>query len=135
MNLKSFEHVLVLADDLAATRDFYVDVVGLEDGPRPDFQFPGHWLYLNGSACVHLAERSSIGSAKTGGQTKPTGEESATGCIDHVAFNAADIDQARAGLDARSISYEHRKVPGGKLQQLFLSDPNGVTVEINFPIG
>ena len=47
MSLKTFEHVLILADDLKKTKEFYVDLLGLKDGYRPDFPFPGHWLYLS----------------------------------------------------------------------------------------
>ena len=60
MSLKTFEHVLILADDLKKTKEFYVDLLGLKDGYRPDFPFPGHWLYLNEddkAACIHLAMR------------------------------------------------------------------------------
>ena len=66
MSLKTFEHVLILADDLKKTKEFYVDLLGLKDGYRPDFPFPGHWLYLNEddkAACIHLAMRSK-GMAK-----------------------------------------------------------------------
>ena len=60
MTLKSFEHVLILADDLEKTKNFYVDLLGLKSGYRPDFPFPGYWLYLNENdraACIHLAKR------------------------------------------------------------------------------
>ena len=46
MALKTFEHVLILADDVDKTKDFYVDILGLEVGYRPDFPFKGYWLYL-----------------------------------------------------------------------------------------
>ena len=57
MALKTFEHVLILADDVDKTKDFYVDILGLEVGYRPDFPFKGYWLYLkdNKAACIHLA--------------------------------------------------------------------------------
>ena len=125
MKLKSFEHVLILADDIEATRKFYVDIIGLEDGYRPDFGFPGYWLYLGGSACIHLAARRGAASADAA--------EPASGCIDHIAFSAEDIEGARATLEDRGIAYRHRRVPGAPLQQLFIRDPNGVSVEINFP--
>ena len=38
MALKTFEHVLS-ADDVDKTKDFYVDILGLEVGYRPDFPF------------------------------------------------------------------------------------------------
>jgi catechol 2,3-dioxygenase-like lactoylglutathione lyase family enzyme len=125
MKLKSFEHVLIIAQDLEATKDFYTDIVGLAVGERPDFQFPGYWLYLGDKPCIHLGSRERAGS---GGTT------SGSGAIDHVAFNAEGIEAARARLDAAGIAYEHRLVPGAPLQQLFITDPNGVKVEINFPV-
>ena len=120
MKLKSFEHVLIIAQDLEATKDFYTDVVGLVVGERPDFTFPGYWLYLGDTACIHLSTR----------EHRATG----SGAIDHVAFKAEGIDAARARFDAAGIDYTHRLVPGAPLQQLFLDDPNGVKIEINFPI-
>jgi len=123
MKLKSFEHVLITTRDLEATKAFFTDVVGLVEGKRPDFKFPGYWLYLGDTPCVHLAESDrGRGDAGTG-----------RGAIDHIAFNAEDIDGARARLETAGIAYEHRMVPGAPLQQLFVTDPNGVKVEINFP--
>ena len=46
MTLSHLEHFLIQAEDLAATRDWYVTVLGMRDGPHPDFGFPVHWLYI-----------------------------------------------------------------------------------------
>ena len=56
MPLQNLNHFLVLTRDLEATRDFYVDVLGLEDGDRPPFAFDGHWIYLGDRAVIHVAE-------------------------------------------------------------------------------
>ena len=135
MSLKTFEHVLILADDLKKTKEFYVDLLGLKDGYRPDFPFPGHWLYLNEddkAACIHLAMRK-----QGDGQDCYIGEKnnvkSGSGAIDHVAFNCEDIDSMKEMFDNKSIEYTHRKVPGFPLEQLFVDDPDGVKVELNFP--
>ena len=131
MKLKSLDHILVLADDLEATKDFYVDIIGLSVGDRPDFSFPGYWLYAGDHACVHLAGRRNKGENAAAGDTH--GGRGTTGSIDHIAFAVDDIDGARADLDRRGIAYKHQKVPGAPLQQLFIKDPNGVAVELNFP--
>ncbi len=127
MKLQRLEHVLIIARDLEATKDFYADVIGLRVGKRPDFGFPGYWLYLGDTPCIHLGSRERGGAAAAGGP------DSGTGAIDHIAFHAEDIDAARARLDAAGIDYDHRLVPGAPLQQLFLVDPNGVKIELNFP--
>ena len=120
MPLHNLNHVLVLARDLEATRDFYVNVLGLTVGPRPPFKFPGYWLYLGDTAVVHLAEQGSDrGSASTGP-------------IDHIAFEAAGLDEIVTRLEDQAIAVRHRKVPDLGLHQVFIQDPNGVTIELNF---
>ncbi|MET0248326.1 MAG: hypothetical protein ABW164_01205 [Sphingobium sp.] len=46
-------HLLDIAADMSAMRDFFVDVMGFEDGPRPPFSFSGHWLYIEGKTWIH----------------------------------------------------------------------------------
>ena len=135
MSLKTFEHVLILADDLKKTKEFYVDLLGLKDGYRPDFPFPGHWLYLNEddkAACIHLAMRKQ-GDGQDYYIGKKNNVKSGSGAIDHVAFNCEGIDSMKEMFDNKSIEYTHRKVPGFPLEQLFVDDPDGVKVELNFP--
>ena len=135
MSLKTFEHVLILADDLVKTKEFYVDLLGLKDGYRPDFPFPGHWLYLNdndNAACIHLAMRKQ-GDGQDYYIGKKDDVKSGSGAIDHVAFNCYDIEGMKKRFDDKSIEYTHRKVPGFPLEQLFVDDPDGVKVELNFP--
>ena len=134
MALKTFEHVLILADDVDKTKDFYVDILGLNIGYRPDFPFKGYWLYLDKNpkaACIHLAMRK-----QDTGQDYYIGKKddvkSGSGAIDHVAFNADDIEGMKAKLEKISIEYTHRKVPGFPLEQLFIMDPDGVKVELNY---
>jgi catechol 2,3-dioxygenase-like lactoylglutathione lyase family enzyme len=134
MALKTFEHVLILADDVDKTKDFYVNILGLNIGYRPDFPFKGYWLYLDENpkaACIHLAMRK-----QDTGQDYYIGKKddvkSGSGAIDHVAFNADDIESMKEKLEKISIEYTHRKVPGFPLEQLFIMDPDGVKVELNY---
>ena len=126
MALQNLNHLLVLANDLEATRDFYVTVLGLEVGTRPPFPFPGYWLYLGDRAVVHLAKRS-------GGEEADGHSDRATGPIDHVAFEAAGLQAMLERLERLGIPARHRKVPGLGLHQLFIRDPNGVTIELSYP--
>ena len=57
MSVTAMEHVLVLSDDIEATREFYCQVVGLSVGDRPPLEFPGYWLYAGDAPCLHIAER------------------------------------------------------------------------------
>ena len=134
MALKTFEHVLILADDVDITKDFYVNILGLDVGYRPDFPFKGYWLYLKDNpkaACIHLAMRK-----QDTGQDYYIGKKddvkSGSCAIDHVAFNAEDIDGMKAKLEKSSMEYTHRKIPNFPLEQLFIMDPDGVKVELNY---
>ena len=57
-----------------------------------------------------------------------------TGAIDHLAFMAEDLDSMRARLKAEGIASREREVPLLGMRQIFLEDPNGVTIELNFPL-
>ncbi len=126
MALRRLDHVLVLTDDLEATRAFYCDVLGLEVGERPELPFPGLWLYLGGSPCLHVAERSAY---EAHAATMGLGPGAAT--VDHLAF-AADDDPALAErLAAAGLRATENDVPEARMRQLFLEDPNGLRVELN----
>ena len=126
MALHALEHVLVLTDDLEATKAFYCDVLGLEAGDRPDLPFPGYWLYLDGVPCVHVAERTAYEA-----QLERMGLRRADGPVDHLAFAAADHDALVARLDAAGVEAVSNDVPAAGIRQLFFEDPNGVRIELN----
>jgi catechol 2,3-dioxygenase-like lactoylglutathione lyase family enzyme len=127
------QHVLVLSDDIDSTRDFYRDVVGMSVGPRPPLEFPGYWLYAGAVPCLHIADRTAYRAhaGMLGLPVAPAG--SADGPIDHVAFASTGYDEALAALAQRGLSAVPNTVPGVQ-RQLFIDDPNGVRVELNFPI-
>jgi catechol 2,3-dioxygenase-like lactoylglutathione lyase family enzyme len=134
MPIETLDHYSVRTTDVDATRDFYQDVVGLTVGPRPDFPFPGAWLYQNDKAVVHII---GIDAKDSSGLRDYLGERKAsagTGALDHVAFTATGIDAMRAHLNARDAHFIERDVPGMALKQIFLTDPNGVTIELNFRV-
>src|SRR5690349_17774740 len=134
MSIGSLEHVLVLADDIDATRDFYCSVVGLSVGDRPPLAFPGYWLYAasdgSGPACLHVAERRAYAAhAAQLGLTVPS-SDAGLGPVDHIAFSASDYDALVERLEHHGVRAVKNAVPGGP-RQVFIEDPNGVRVEIN----
>ena len=54
MPLTELNHYLLRCNDLERSKDWYVDVLGFEVMPRPDFPLPGYWLGMNGKICVHM---------------------------------------------------------------------------------
>jgi catechol 2,3-dioxygenase-like lactoylglutathione lyase family enzyme len=131
MPVQALEHVTIRCAQLKRTRDFYVELIGLVEGARPDFPFRGHWLYLGGVPVVHLVEASDNAGAWGRDLVIPTAEDG-TGSFDHVAFRGDDFGRMRAQLVDAGVTFKERIVPGGRLSQLFVPDPEGVLVEINF---
>ena len=134
MSVGGVEHVLVLTDDIDATRDFYCAAVGLSVGQRPALEFPGYWLYADGAsgACVHVADRRAYAAhAASLGLAVPE-RDPGVGPVDHVAFGAADWNAVVERLERAGVHAVRNAVPGGP-RQLFFEDPNGVRVEINVP--
>jgi catechol 2,3-dioxygenase-like lactoylglutathione lyase family enzyme len=131
MSVTEMEHVLVLSEDIEASRDFYCRVVGLQVGERPALEFPGYWLYAGATPCVHVADRSTyLRHAAWLGLTVPH-EPPGAGYVDHIAFNASDYEAVRARLKSNGVPAILNVVPGGGLHQVFFDDPNGVRIEIN----
>jgi catechol 2,3-dioxygenase-like lactoylglutathione lyase family enzyme len=132
--LTRLEHLLVLTDDLARSRDFYRDALGLRDGERPPLEFPGHWLYAGDAPCVHLAERGAyLAHARTLGLGTSSPRVEGSGVVDHIAFRAQDYEATLGRLTAAGVRPVENTVPGAGIRQLFVTDPNGVTLEINVP--
>jgi catechol 2,3-dioxygenase-like lactoylglutathione lyase family enzyme len=131
MPLTRLEHYLVLTDHIDATRDFYCDVLGLRVGPRPPLAFPGYWVYLGDIPCIHIADWDSYRLHSAELDIPVSARAAGTGPVDHIAFNADDYADVRGRLDRHGITAKENVVPGVRLTQLFLDDPNGVKIEIN----
>ena len=95
-------HFTVIAEDATKTLDFYVGLLGLRVGPRPDLGFDG----------------------------KPPAQRA--GVIDHMAFSASDVKGVKARFDAASVKYDLRRQKDSGIWQLFTYDPNGAKVELDF---
>jgi len=133
MPLTHLEHFLIQTADLAATRDWYVRVLGMREGPHPDFKFPVVWLYLGERDVLHLTEG---GAGTSENRRRYLGQQSTdthgTGVVDHVAFRCTGLAEMIRHLEAEGVAFQQRMVDDQGLYQLFLLDPNGVKVELNF---
>jgi catechol 2,3-dioxygenase-like lactoylglutathione lyase family enzyme len=132
MPLTAMEHYLVLTSDLDATRDFYQDALGMTQGFRPPLGFPGYWMYLGATPVIHIAEWVTYTAHSTGKDIPVTAPAASTGAFDHVAFNAEDFDGVVARLARHGVTPARNLVSKSGMRQLFVFDPNGVKLEINF---
>lgn len=128
MRITHIDHynIRLRPSDLATVRDFYVNVLGLTEGARPRFPFPGFWLYGGAEAAIlHLAATLPESAA-------PLSHEKPTGQFDHIALKATDVESAKARLEAHGVAFDARPVTGWRLMQLFFTDPAGLKVELTF---
>ena len=121
----TLDHVNIRTTRCEETKDFFVDVVGLRVGDRPPFDFGGYWLYAGDHAVIHLTDARDRGA-----HGEAAGRRGAA--IDHVSFRMAGFKDVRQRLEQLGLAYEMRVVPRNGDVQLFVDDPNGVTVELTF---
>lgn len=113
-------HFTIVAEDETKTLAFYVGLLGLTVGHRPDLGFPGAWLYAGGpQAVLHMYFDRPMPAQRTG-------------VLDHMAFTATDLRAVKARFDAAGIKYDLRQQAGAGTWQLFSHDPNGAKVELDF---
>lgn len=134
MPVSGLAHFLIATEDMAATRDWYCAVLGLTEGPHPDFNFPVCWLYAEGRDVVHIAQSASAAGDNQKAYLGRVGERAAaTGALDHVAFHASGLDASLERLKRHGVEYFERRADDQALYQVFCYDPNGIKVELNFP--
>jgi catechol 2,3-dioxygenase-like lactoylglutathione lyase family enzyme len=119
MAILDLDHVNIRTTDLARTRAFFTDVLGLTVGWRPDFDFPGAWLYAGEKAVVHLVAVTR--------EHRPSRGAS----LDHFAFAIDDYEDARRRLETAGVEYQASEAPNGGIRQFFITEANGVTFELN----
>lgn len=137
MPVDKLAHFSIRTSALRESCDFYCRVLGFREGFRPAFPFPGAWLYIGDDPVIHLIGVDSehpAGLANYLGD-RPQSQLRGGGAVDHLAFAASDLRSMRERLGAMGVPFRERTVPGLGLQQLFVDDPSGVVIELNFAAG
>ena len=134
MGVQRLDHYSIRTSKLEETTRFYTDIMDMHAGARPPFPFPGAWMYHGDIAMVHIV---GYDPNDTEGLKEYLGDkeivESGTGTIDHVAFAITGLETMLTRLRASGLEFRERRVPSVGLYQVFVEDPNGVTLELNFP--
>ncbi len=119
MQLGTLDHVNVRTAKVAEMRAWYARVLGMIDGDRPPFPFPGAWLYAGKNPVVHL-----VGVAAEPANTDPK--------LEHFAFSATGLKIFRDKLERLGETYNVRVVPGLGIVQFNVWDPDGNHIHIDF---
>lgn len=122
MRVGMLDHYNVSTRKLDDTVRFYEEVLGLKNGPRPPFDFPGAWLYSEGHPVLHLNDISPTDRL----------QPADFGVIDHVAFGSRGFEAVKQHLSERDVPFRVNAVPNSPRWQIFLTDPNNVVIELSF---
>ena len=113
------DHINVDVSDGARMVRFFAEVLGAEDGFRPPFDFPGHWIYVDGHPAIHL-------------NVTPRERDFPRGMVNHVAFGVYEFEPTRARIEAAGWPYRVTSIPGSEIGQFFVDGPEGLLLEVQF---
>jgi len=119
MPAHAMNHFTILTKDVAATQDFYSDILGLKAGYRPPITRPGAWMYAGEQAVLHVIDPIEM-------------PQNPNGVLDHMAFSATGLSDVAAKLKKRGVPYELSQQGETGTWQMFFLDVNGAKVELNF---
>lgn len=117
------DHVNLRTTDLQTMIDWYVDSLGLVNGPRPDFPFPGAWLYAGEIAVVHLVGIEGAAGVGSDSELK----------LEHFAFTAEDPTAFEARLKATDTAYKCVAIEATGMVAFNIHDPDGNHIHVDFP--
>jgi catechol 2,3-dioxygenase-like lactoylglutathione lyase family enzyme len=118
--ITSIHHISITACQLLIDEvaKFYKEVLGLTEGYRPDFGVPGNWLYKDNHPLVHLLVLDN--------------EPGSNGYLDHIAFLCTNLPGMIETLQSHDVEYSVFEMTELNQTQLFITDPAGIKVELNF---
>lgn len=122
MPVQKLDHVNIRTADLDGMIGFYERVLGLRQGTRPGFDFPGAWLYAGDQAVVHL-----IGTSDQPAPYRPDQR------LEHFAMSADGLATFLSHLRSEKVAYYCRVLPDFGIRQVNIHDPDGNHVHIDFP--
>lgn len=126
INVRSIDHQTLVVADVAASRRFYVDVLGMKEVPRPNFDFPGAWFQA-GDTQIH-ATRSDENSGLPGWADRKVGRLSRG---HHFAFQVDDVMAAAEFLKKQGVEIQvgPKSRPDGPTQ-IYVFDPDQHLIEL-----
>lgn len=123
VRVKSLDHVTIVVKNLQATRRFYVELLGMDEVPRPAFSFAGQWFQAGPTLIHTILEFSGSDAAGAAASANSRGH--------HFAFLVDDVEAVAAILQNQGLEFVSppKRRPDGAVQ-LFIRDPDGHLVEL-----
>lgn len=125
MPINKLDHVNVRTTQLDVMVDWYSRILGMRSGDRPNFPFPGAWMYAGDEIAVHLVGIEGPPGAGSEVELK----------VEHFAFSATDCAEFEGRLEAAGEEYRRSEVPSFDLVQYNIWDPDGNHIHVDFTTG
>lgn len=130
MGLTSFDHVTLIVKSVESSRFFYVQLLGMTEAKRPDFDFPGAWFQL-GASMIHVTQESELAGQSGWGDRQVKSVSRGH----HLAYLTSDFDQAMRAIEQNQIAIgDGPKVRPDGARQVYIYDPDGHLIEICEPV-
>jgi catechol 2,3-dioxygenase-like lactoylglutathione lyase family enzyme len=129
MTVEALDHFNIVTRDLDRAEAFYRELLDLEarPGPRPLTHATARWMYdTGGRAVLHL---NGLDAPRIFDRDMAP---SATGALHHIALRCTGYDETLARIAAMALDHRANAVAAAGLRQLFVHDPDGVLLELNF---
>jgi catechol 2,3-dioxygenase-like lactoylglutathione lyase family enzyme len=130
IQIKDLHHISIVVKDVEISKQFYCDVLGMEEVARPEnFTFDGAWFLIDGAE-VHLIQANEAVQVPGDAPNNPTQTRDLT-FARHFCFRVADLEEAVRVLNNHNIAIAHGPRPRGDgATQLYCYDPDGHLVEL-----
>jgi len=119
--IQSLDHLNIRTHQLDVMIAWYEKMLGFRSGPRPDFPFPGAWMYCGDLPLVHIV-----------GVDQEPGADADDLKLEHGAFGATGFDDFVAKFKEAGERYEIVHVPSFPIVQVNVWDPDGNHLHIDF---
>ena len=120
MQIGRLDHVNLRTHRLEQMVEWYGRVLGMPTGARPDFPFPGAWLYADGVPTVHLNGCDRVA------------DQSSDLTLEHFALKAKGLATFVTKLERDGERFGVAVVPGAPIVQVNVWDPDGNHIHIDF---
>lgn len=122
MQIRKLDHVNIWTTRLDHLITWYSEVLGLKSGFRPNFPFPGAWMYAGDQAVVHLVGQDE--PANVGSEVKLK--------LEHFAFTATGLAEFEQRLRDHDIAYKRSEIEDTRMIAINVWDPDGNHIHVDF---
>lgn len=128
----TFDHVSLRAKNLELMKDFLIELLGLKVGDRPNFPFPGYWLYAVGveKALIHIYDEDASFYKKDLIKENFKEESSGKNIVNHICFFSDNYEESMKRITKLNSDYSINLVPNSPIEQIFIKAPENLIVEI-----